>query len=349
MTRLEQVISKIKKEGLNCFVFEQMQDLFYLSGYHVEGIFVVHPKKSTLFLDDRYFPAVEKEKRFLVKNLTQFSFSYFGKNNKIGFDGHVTSVDRLAKLKKQAKGFGLLKNKSRFLGSIRQIKQADELQKIKKACAINMKVFEHLLKEIKEGITESELALKLKTLFLKEGVVPSFEPIIAFGKNSAIPHHHPNQTRLKKGDIILIDMGCVFENYCSDMTRIAFFKNINPKLQNLFDLVFAAKAVGFKLIRANLAQKILDKAVRDVFKKAKVEHLFTHSLSHGIGLQVHEEPFIRKNMKTNEPLKENMVITIEPGLYVTGVGGVRLEDQIVVKKEGFENLTPMQKNIILIP
>ncbi|NGX30903.1 MAG: putative peptidase [Chlamydiae bacterium] len=350
MKRLKKLIEWMQELDLDLFIIENPIDLFYFVQVPIHGILLVHAKNSTLFLDGRYISAFQKEKCFKIKAISTFSVDPFKKTKmRIGFDSAITSYERFLKLKTIVKAKGTLVAQSGFLRKLRSVKDADEIKKITHACKVNMQTFNKLIRSIKVGMTEIDLVKKIKQFYLNFGdIIPSFDPIVAFGKNSAIAHHTPSTRKLKVGDVILIDMGCIVDHYASDMTRILFFKKTHPKLLKFFELVNRAKESVCTLLKPGVPLRLLDSTCRQIFKRAKVENLFTHSLSHGVGLEIHEYPFIRKTSASTELLECGQVITIEPGLYDPNIGGIRLEDQVVITKNGFKNLTPAQKKPILI-
>ncbi len=191
-------------------------------------------------------------------------------------------------------------------------------------------------------MTELEVARALEIYCLKNGAEGmSFESIIAFGKNSALPHHHPGNTKLKENDIALFDLGVILNGYCSDMTRVDFVGKGNSTLRKLYDVNRAAQKVALAKCRPGVKLKELDQAARRVMASAELEELFIHNLGHGVGLEVHESPSISsKGIDRNVMLEEGMAITIEPGLYLPGKGGVRYEDTIVITAKGYVNLYP---------
>ncbi|NGX47987.1 MAG: hypothetical protein K1000chlam3_01373, partial [Chlamydiae bacterium] len=212
--------------------------------------------------------------------------------------------------------------------------------KMKKSAKFAYAAYEYIRKKVRPGVTEIELAKQLELYCLKNGAESmSFEPIVAFGKNTALPHHHPGKTKCKENDIILFDLGVMLEAYASDMTRMDFIGKVDPKLRQLHDINKAAQQVALSKCRPGVALKELDLAARRVMKNAGLEEYFIHSLGHGIGLEVHEYPRIKfDGPDRNLKLEAGMAITIEPGLYLSGKGGVRYEDTVVITPKGYVNL-----------
>lgn len=230
----------------------------------------------------------------------------------------------------------------------REIKEKEEIKLTIKSQKINEKVFKEIKKIVQEHVKsrkkllESDLAWKIRELAHKFGAEDlSFDPIVGFGKNSAIVHHNPGDTKLKKGDIVLIDMGVKYQGYCSDMTRMIFTASPTPKQKEVYDTVLKAQTAAIKGIKAGISGQAADKLAREVIEKAGYAEYYSHAGGHGIGLDIHEQPSLSANYKSK--LKENSIITIEPGIYIPGEFGVRIEDMLLVTKKGNKNLTKISK------
>ena len=220
-----------------------------------------------------------------------------------------------------------------------------------KSQRINEKVFleikkivqKHVEQKKRTPIHEIDLAWRIKELGNKYGAEDvSFDPIVAFGKNSAIPHHMPGKTKLKKGDIVLIDMGMKYKGYCSDMTRTFFTSKPKQEHLDIYNTVLEAQLNGLKKIKAETTGKNADAYSRDIIKKAGYAEAYGHAGGHGIGLDIHETPSLSENF--TKKFKENTVVTVEPGIYLAGKIGVRIEDMILITKNGNKNLTKITKN-----
>ncbi len=340
VNRLKKFQSFLKKEALDGCVIDDPVDLFYLTGLQLSlGRVVVTQKEATLFVDGRYFEMCMKKSPVPVKKNSSDAVKQVLKDLKtVAFDSAASSVEQYEALQELCPT--PLKKLPHPLKLIRAIKDAKECLALKKSAALLWKGFLHIKKMLKEGITEKALAKEFEIYALKQGASKlSFEPIIAFGKNSAMPHYRAGLARLKKGDIVLIDIGVVVDHYYSDMTRVIYFGNKNPKLISLEKVVRYAHQAALALCRPGTKLKKLDLAAREEMKKAGMEELFVHSLGHGVGLEIHEFPKIRKEGDDQDVVLEaGMAITIEPGLYLPGVGGVRHEDTILITSKGYDNL-----------
>ena len=235
--------------------------------------------------------------------------------------------------------------KTKLIHQVRAVKSRTELANIVKAQRISEQVLVDVLKKLKIGITETEVANFIKKSFIKYGAsVLSFSPIVAFGKNTANVHHKPSKTKLKRGDIIMFDFGCTVNHYCSDMTRTYFWGKPNAKQKKIYLAVLKAQELAMhKLKKGEKKTRIIDKVVRDFLNKKFSAKSFPHGLGHGVGTVIHEWPNFKP--KSEDILPIGCVMTVEPGLYFRGFGGVRIEDMVLITKNGCKNLTNIPKDL----
>ncbi len=275
----------------------------------------------------------------MLKNLTKKH-----KIKKLGFEGNSISF---LEHKKLSKYFNNIYHLS--ISKLRSVKTSDEISKVEKACKLGDKTFEYVVKKIKKGVSEKELAFEIEFFIKKQGADISFPPIVAFGKNSSVPHHLPTNNQLTNNQIVLLDFGIKLNNYCSDMTRTVFFGSANAEFKKMYQTVLEAQKKAIQQLN-NLTMKQLaikaseiDKIARD-YITSKGFPTIPHSLGHGIGLEVHESPHLSPLSK--DILKENMVFSIEPGAYVPGFGGMRIEDLVVLTRSGPKLLTNSPRQLI---
>ena len=235
---------------------------------------------------------------------------------------------------------------SSALEKTRLIKDENEIIHIKKACSIVDKVVEKIPEILYEGIFEYELAAEINYLIQKNGAEkPSFETISSFGKNTAEPHYSHGDVKLKKGDIVLCDFGACYKRYNSDITRCFIFGKANLKQKKMFETVLLAQKIGFKNARSGSIAKKVHNLVEASINKTQFKGRFIHSTGHSLGLSVHDgEARISSNSEIE--LKEFMVFTIEPGVYIPGFGGIRIEDDVLIKKDGIEMFTKSNRDLI---
>lgn len=229
----------------------------------------------------------------------------------------------------------------------RRMKNPEELDRLREAAKIGSEAFEKVIDKIKEGMTESELASELAYEMMKLGASePSFTSIVAFGENASMPHYSPGERKLKKNEFVLMDFGARYKRYCSDITRTVVFGKADENMKEMYDIVHKAQTEGMNAIKENVNGKDVDLAARRVIDGSKFKGRFIHSLGHGLGMDVHDHPALASTY--DFPLKANMVVTVEPGVYVPKVGGVRIEDDVIVKKDGFERISTAPRDLIEI-
>lgn len=352
--RLQNVEKLLSDIPCDVLLIEDPLSIYYLTGLELSaGKLVVTHQRRYLLVDGRYFEKCQKNPFCEVILLTSHALNdllcmpRLEFVHTLGFDSKATSYQNfldlehwLKELSDRGKSIDLLPIDNPVM-SLRKIKDADEMNLLRRAAKINYQGFEHVCSILKEGITEEEAAVELEIFWKnKGGRKVSFDPIIAFGANCSMPHYRAGSTVLQSGMPVLIDIGVELHHYHSDMTRTIFFGKVDRVIQEIYDIVAHAKESALKLCKPGTRIGDLDSAARDVIKKYGYGEFFTHSLGHGIGLEVHEEPFLRNRSPENDQVLEpGMCITIEPGIYLPEVGGVRLEDTIVITQDGFENLT----------
>ncbi len=259
-----------------------------------------------------------------------------GKFKRIGFDSSKLTVEtHLALCKFQ--GIEWVPVPGLVLAQ-RMVKDAEEIKAISRACHVTHQSCMKMFRRLKPGMTESEVSYQLENLF-HEGGSPkvAFETIVAFGEHAAFPHHVVTPKKLKKNTAVLMDIGCSIGGYRSDLTRTFFYGNITPRFQKIFNIVKQAQSEGVAAVRAGVTAGQIDAVCRDYIKKAGYGDYFIHGTGHGVGIDIHEPP--RLGMSSKEVLKENMIVTVEPGIYLQGEFGVRIEDTLLVQKNGCKVLT----------
>jgi Xaa-Pro aminopeptidase len=234
-----------------------------------------------------------------------------------------------------------------LIARLRMVKERDELKIIRKAALLGASLFDVARRNIRPGVTESSVAAAMEHAARKAGAeAMSFDTIVASGKRSAMPHGRASQARVPRRGFCILDFGVILAGYCSDMTRTLYVGAPDRRATAMYDVVREAQLAGVGAVRAGATAEDIDRAARGVLEKAGFGRFFTHSTGHGVGLEIHEPP--RLGEKQPDVLQPGMVITIEPGIYVPGSGGVRIEDMVVVTERGCEVLTPTTKDLIVI-
>jgi len=354
--------------GLDAILISSVSHIIYLTNYagfskdEREAYLFITNNKQYILTDGRYAHAV----RTLIPDFkligisSKVSFEKILKDlakkhkiKRIGFDHHNITVAEHEKLSSCFSGLprreaGL----NHFsLDNLRVIKDEKEISAIEKACQLGDKTFKYILKKIKLGVSEKELANEIEFFIRKRGAGISFLPIVAFGTNSAIPHHAPTNNKLTNNQIVLLDFGVKLNNYCSDMTRTVFFGQPTPKQKRIYQTVLKAQSLAIKilntkyLIHNTIKASEVDRVARD-YIISKGYKTIPHSVGHGIGIDVHESPHI--SPKSKDVLKNGMVFSIEPGIYLENFGGVRIEDLIVLDEDKVKVLTKSSKDLIIV-
>ena len=230
---------------------------------------------------------------------------------------------------------------------LRQAKEPEEIRLIERAQALTDEAFERVLAKLVEGITEREVALELEDAMRHGGADRvGFDTIVAFGENAAEPHHGPTDRRLSRGDVVKVDFGCVVDGYHSDMTRTVAVGDPDPRLVEIHDVVRGAQEAGVAATREGARAGDVDDAAREVIRAAGFGDRFGHSLGHGVGLEIHEGPGLRAG--SDEAIPRGAVVTVEPGIYVPGLGGVRIEDMVEVTADGCRPLPRSPRGLVVV-
>ncbi len=312
-----------------------------------DGYLILDGSENFLFVDDRYYYGAKTKADATCIRLTDSSLSNFLKErfiNSVGIFFDYTSASFLKRLNDlKVNVFDC----SNYVNELTSVKTDLEIEIIKKSCAIAEKSFLGLLPLIKEGVTERDLKAELEYLMIKNGAdKPSFDTIIAFGENSAIPHHKTSSDKLKNNQPVLIDFGALYGGYCSDMTRTLFYGNPNQEFLQVYDAVKNAHLTALAQITSGISGKDADGYARQVLRGFGYDEYFTHSLGHGIGVKIHESP--RLSIKSDYILKNGNVFSVEPGVYLNGKFGVRIEDTAYLVEGKCVSMMTSDKNPIIL-
>lgn len=351
LTRLVRLRRLLAREHLDGFLVSGASNLRWLCGYSgSNGMMLVTPKDACFYTDFRYKEQIRTEvkgcrKRVLERDLyTVFPADDCRRVRRLGFESGNLSVARFRALRRQLKKTRLVPTRDLVL-ELRRTKEPAEARRIQAAQDVVDRTFKAVLGLIKPGITERDLALEIEFRFRAVGDV-AFPSIVASGPNSAKPHAGASGRRLRRGDAITFDIGCRLDGYCSDMTRTVFLGRPNPDLAEIYSAVLEAQRQALAVIRPGVPCKFVDLAARDYLKGLGYGHYFGHSLGHGVGLDVHEQPMLSSN--STQTLEPGDVTTVEPGVYIPGLGGVRIEDMVLVTKTGCRNLTASPKKLLVL-
>lgn len=353
MTRLQKIKALLAEQNLDAMYITHLPNIRYLSGFSGSSAFLIITKNTDYFITDfRYKEqSAEQVKGFTILvnyNTTDEIKKIFAaeKFKAAGFESTHMTVNGLETLKSLFPDVNFVSQKE----SIEQFtmeKTPDEIAKIRKAIEITDKTFSKMLEFIKPGMTELEVSAEITYTQKKLGAEKdSFDPIVASGWRSALPHGIASGKKIETGDMVTLDFGCVYDGFCSDMTRTIAVGNPSDEMKKIYGIVLDAQVLACNAAKAGMNSKKLDSLARDYIKEKGYGEKFGHGLGHGLGIEVHELPGLSPRMEMN--LLENSVVTIEPGIYVEGLGGVRIEDDILLNNTGCEILNKSRKELIVI-
>lgn len=340
----------LKRKNLEAIIVTSPENLFYFSGFTGgEGMLVFTPEKKFLLVDGRYtIQAKEQAKGFEVIEYKSLPYKIVAdmRFDKIGFEDKTISYNSFKMMSRAMPAVTSI-GVSDELNEYRKVKSEEECKIIRRAEGIGDMAFEHILPFIKPGITEREIALELEFFMKKQGASSlSFDTIVAVGERSALPHANLTDKKVEDGKAVLLDYGCVYEGYCSDMTRTVAVGYADDKTKNIYNIVLNAQLKAIENIKAGVSGVAVDKIARDIIADGGYGDNFNHALGHGLGLKVHEQPTL--SPRSEDILKTGNVVSVEPGIYVEGFCGVRIEDIVIVREDGCENLTRSPKDLIIL-
>ncbi len=351
--RIKKLQGLIKGLNLDCLLVNELSQIRYLCGYTgSNGILVVFANEAYFVTDFRYKAQVGKEVKGAKITIAQRELytelptikRLNAKNLRVGFLEAYMTVKNLQMLKKLLPG-ALFAPTNFMVETLASVKDNDELKHIQKAVDIADVAFARILQIIKPGIRESEVAAELEYQMKMLGSEdPSFETIIASGFRSALPHGRASHKFIKKGEFVTLDFGAISGGYHSDITRTVVVGRASAQQKKIYNLVLKAQIAGTRKAKAGLKGSDVDKHVRDIISKAGYGKNFGHGLGHGIGLLIHEEP--RLSPLSDTVLQPNMVVTVEPGVYIDGWGGVRVEDDVVISRNGCRVMNKADKSLL---
>lgn len=352
-TRIEKLRESIQENNLDCILITSLENIRYSSGFtSVDAEILITADKKYIFTDFRYFiQAGEECPDFTLieisnDNLIEKLNEVFRKNHckKCGFEENKTTIDIYNSLKELDVEFVPAKD---ILAGLRIYKDDDEIESLKKAQSIADKAYNALLNSIHSGMTEKEVAAELDYLCAKYGSeCPSFDTIVGSGPNGAKCHAVKSDRKLENGDLVVVDFGSVYNGYHSDMTRTFGVGKISDKAKDIYNIVLESQLKTLDALKNGISGKELDAVARDYITACGHGSEFGHGLGHGFGLEIHEPP--RASVYSSDILRTGMTITVEPGIYIEGFCGVRIEDCCIVSDDGKINLVTTKKDLICI-
>ena len=350
-SKMQWIRNKMSSLNLQGIIISNPINIKYLTGIDAEGVLLVTRKENIYITDGRYIEYVHSTltlfDEIIVYDINDVSLddyeNFFMFCENVGFEEHYVTYAKYKELFRKYKINNLVETEY-IIEKQRMIKDEEELENIKTACEITDNCFSYLLSYIKPGMTEKQIANEIEEYYKQRTDGLSFDTIVASGENSSKPHAVPTDRKIQKEDIITIDMGCKYNGYCSDMTRTIFVGKVPDYIKPVYDLVLKNQMQTLQDYKDGANIRVLSKLVVNDFKSHNFDLL--HSIGHGVGLEIHEPPII--NHKVENILRENMVVTSEPGIYIAGKFGVRIEDTVQITKSGSVCLTNSDKNYIVI-
>lgn len=357
MNHFDKIAAALPSAGLDGMLLTGEYNRFYASGFAstgADGVALVTQKGNFYFTDSRYIEAAEKTVDNAAIGMTERGKGYIAwlsealaltGAERIGFEDETMTVaeHRLYSEKLPAE----LEPASGFMQGLRAQKDAGEIQRLEQAQRIAEKALAQILTELRPGVTEKEVAARLQYLMLHFGAEKmSFDPIVASGPNGSMPHAVPTEREIQSGEFVTMDFGCVYRGYCSDMTRTVAVGEPSEEMKQVYAVVLSAQQAGITAARAGATGAEIDGAARRVIEQAGYGAYFGHSFGHGVGVEIHESP--NATPGNEKPLPAGSVISAEPGIYLPGRFGVRIEDVLVLEEGGCRDLTKADKALLCL-
>ena len=360
---LEQLRTWLTGQRLDAFLVTQPQNRSYLSGWHNDdtenaGMLLIGQGQQLLFTNNLYKEIAEKEAvgwQVIIPEARQYAAAIVEVAKahgwkKIGFEASAMTVADFEKLFIEAgesivfQGF-----EASYVEQLRQIKREDELALLRRAIAITDETFAHICRWLEPGTTEKEVQFEITRYMIELGADgTAFDTIVASGPHGSMPHAHAGQRQIQPGEMITIDMGARYQGYCADMTRtICLGEPAEERMVEIYDIVLKAMKACEAGIHAGMTGKEADALARDVLEAAGLGEYYVHGTGHGVGLQIHEGPSLSQHVDEEEVLVAGAVVTVEPGVYIPGWSGARIEDCVLVTEQGCEVLTKSPTKLVI--
>lgn len=354
--RLEQTRAAAAAAGVDALIVTHLPDVFYLSGFTgSNAVLLVLSDSAHLFTDGRYTIQAREEALGARVHIVKVPLldacggllAQRARRTKLraGFDPTRVSLADWTRLKKAGGSRLRWKPVAALVEGLRQIKDADELATMREAAKVGSEVMAEVIALIRPGVTELELAAEIDYRMRRKGAEgPSFESIVASGARSALPHARPTAKPLQKSELVVLDLGAILRHYCSDLTRTVYVGRAPAKVRKWYRAVEQAQEAALEALRVGATAGAVDRAARSTLDRNKLGRYFVHSTGHGLGIEVHEYPRIGR--KQPQKFRAGNVVTLEPGIYLEGVGGIRIEDDVAVSDGGAEVLTSAPRGLL---
>ena len=354
MNHLKQIGAKLPEYGIDAMLLSSAPGEYYGIGFHGEGYVVVTAGECRYFTDSRYIEAAEKTVTGAVITMTNRERNYPALLQqaidelgirKLGFEDGYMTVAQYRYLD-NALQVELVPAQG-LVNGLRAAKDQEEIDAMVQAQRIAERAFDEILKFIKPGVTEKEIAAKLEYDMLRFGAQKmSFDPIVVSGPNGSLPHGVPSDKKVENGEFITMDFGCIYNGYCSDMTRTVALGEPTEEMRKVYNVVLQAQLAGLAASKAGVTGKSIDAAARKVIEDAGYGEYFGHGYGHSVGIEIHEAP--NANMRDETPMPVGAAVSAEPGIYLPGRFGVRIEDVAIMTEDGCIDITKAPKDLIVL-
>ena len=357
MDHFAAIAALLEENGLDAMLLTEEANRFYATGFHsigTDGCALVCRGKNYYFTDSRYTEAAARHVKNAELGEVGRGRDYAVLLNEViekeglrqvGFDDAYMTVRDCEKYREKL--HAELVPASDLLGSLRRVKDAEEIESMIAAQRIAEKALSDILHEIKPGVTEKEIAARLQYLMLAGGAENmSFDPIVASGPNGSMPHAVPTDRKIQDGDFVTMDFGCIYQGYCSDMTRTVAVGHVTEEMEKVYNVVLQAQLAGIAAAKAGATGHDVDAAARKVIEDAGYGPYFGHSFGHSVGVEIHESP--NATPANNKPLPLGAAVSAEPGIYLPGRFGVRIEDVVVLQEGGCQDITLAKKDLLIL-
>ena len=349
--KMQWLRNQLLSSNLQGMIVTNPINIKYLTNIQAEGILLVTRKENIFITDGRYIEYVHSTLTLFdeiivydIKDVSKDDYeNFFMFCENVGFEENYVTYAKYKEYMRKYKVNSLVETE-KMIEKQRMVKDEEEIENLRKACKVTDECFEHIVNYIRPGMTEKQISREIDYYYYKNAQGLSFETIVASGENSSKPHAIPTDRKIQNVDIITIDMGCKINGYCSDMTRTIFVGQVPEYVKPVYELVLKNQKQVLQDMKENANTKQIAKMVDNDFKLNNYDLI--HALGHGVGLEIHEGPVLSIN--SENILRENMVVTNEPGIYIPGQFGVRIEDTVLITKGGCETLTKSNKNYVIV-
>lgn len=351
--RIERVRALLERVRADALVVTHPPNLFYLTGFTgSSGALLVEPRRATLFTDGRYTTQAEQEAPECRVRIARGPLLLaVGKqlrrpnNARVVFDPLRLSVAESRTLRQAAGPTNRWIARGGLVEELRAVKEPEEIELMRQAAQLGCEVFEEVVLLVKPGVRELELAAEIEYRMRRKGASrAAFDTIVASGPRAALPHAQPTERRVGRNELVVLDLGAILAHYCCDLTRTVYVGRVPPRIRRWYQGVREAQAAAREVLRPGVTTGKVDAVARGVLKRFRLERYFIHSTGHGLGIEVHETPRLAKGQK--QLIQVGNVVTLEPGVYVEGVGGIRIEDDLAVFDGHTETLTTAPRELL---